>query len=69
MTGEKPVSAETLRSLLFTPKDTPMLHEFIQATKVATRQWLLQDSGEREEDGQGWGSLRKETGRDGEAEL
>ena len=48
---------------------TPALHPegYINATgfhtddKVATRQWLLQGSSEREEDdGWGWGSLREE---------
>lgn len=47
-----------------------MLPEFIRTTKVVTRQWLLQNSGRRENyDEWEWGSLGEETGRDGEAEV
>ena len=60
----------TLHFLLFTQRGTLIPQEFIQTTKVATRRWLLQDSGGREGEGEwGWGGLREETERDGEAEC
>ena len=46
----------TLHSLLFSPKGTAILDDFIQQTGVATREWLLEGADEREEeDGWGWG--------------
>ena len=57
----------TLQSLLFTPKGTATLIDFIQETRVATRRWLLQSAGESDvEDTWGWGSLMEAQERDGE---
>ena len=53
----------TLHSLLFTPRGTTILQDFIRMTKVATRRWLLQRADERlggGEDEWGWGRLREE---------
>ena len=45
----------------FTPKGATVLQDFIQATGVATRGWLLQRADEREgEEERGWGRLREE---------
>ena len=50
----------TLHSLLFTPREVTALQDFIQRTGVATRQWLLQRTDEREGgDEWGWGRLRE----------
>ena len=57
----------TLHSLLFTPKGTGALIDFIQETKVATRRWLLQGTSENDvEDTWGWGSLQEVQEMDGE---
>ena len=57
----------TLQSLLFSPKGTATLIDFIQETRVATRRWLLQTAGESDkEDTWGWGSLMEAQERDGE---
>ena len=57
----------TLQSLLFTPKGTAALIDFIQETRVDTRRWLLQSARESgEEDTWGWGSLQEAQERDGE---
>ena len=57
----------TLQSLLFTPKGTAALIDFIQEIRVATRRWLLQSPRESdEEDTWGWGSLQEAQERDGE---
>ena len=57
----------TLQSLLFTPKGTAALIDFIQVTRVATRRWLLQSARESdEEDTWGWGCLQEVQEIDGE---
>jgi ribonuclease HI len=59
----------TLQSLLFSQRGTAALIDFIQETGVATRRWLLQDTGDDEvEDSWGWGSLREVQEEDGEEE-
>ena len=53
-------------SLLFTPRGVTALQDFIQRTRVATRQWLLQRTDEREGgDEWGWGRLREDPEDDG----
>ena len=57
----------TLQSLLFTPKGTAALINFIQATRVDTRRRLLQSARESdEEDTWGWGSVQEAQERDGD---
>ena len=60
----------TLQHLLFTFKSTSMQQDFILTTKVATGQWLLHGSNEREEDDEwGWRSLGEGTERDREVQA
>ena len=57
-------------ALLFTPKRTTMLQDFIQSTTVATREWFLQgdESDHDKDDEWGWGSLREDVTGDREKE-
>ena len=57
----------TLQSLLFTPKGTGALIDFIQEARVATKRWLLQGIRENDvEDTWGSGSLQEVQEMDGE---
>jgi len=46
---------------LFTQKGATQVADFIKATKIATRKWLLQgDQGSDGDSEWGWGDLREE---------
>ena len=64
--SSQPLTRETtLHSLLFTPRGVTALQDFIQRTGVATRQWLLQRTDEREGGNEWeWGRLREEPEED-----